>query len=191
MGEATDSSDNAHKHFDFHVLAEVLPCTTKLDALSFKPKGIILSGGPYSVYEENAPYFDPAFFELPDTPILGICYGLQAIAFRLSNSNVIAGAEREYGQATVIPERHGTHVDRLLEGLGDSLQAYMSHGDRLSQLPPDFCTIARTEHSRFAGIAHKTKSQYAVQFHPEVTHTPKGMELLRNFAVGICGGELV
>ena len=208
--EVTDPLEDAHQHFDtllildagsqythlicrrlreLHVLAEVFPCTTKSDALKFKPKGIILSGGPHSVYEENAPCFDPAFFDLSDTPILGICYGLQAIAFRLSKSNVIAGAEREYGQAVVIPERHDTHVDRLFEGLGDSFQAYMSHGDRLSQLPLNFCTIAKTEHSPFAGIAHETKPYYAVQFHPEVTHTPKGIVLLRNFAIGICGAK--
>jgi GMP synthase (glutamine-hydrolysing) A subunit len=157
--------------------------------LSFKPKGIILSGGPYSVYEDHAPHFDPTFFELPDTPILGICFGLQAIAFRLSDTNVIAGAEREYGQADVLVQRHGTNVDRLFEGLGDTMRVYMSHADRLSELPDGFLTLAKTEHSPFAGIAHATKPIYAIQFHPEVTHTPRGSELLRNFAVEICNGK--
>ncbi|PFH60163.1 hypothetical protein XA68_11377 [Ophiocordyceps unilateralis] len=171
---------------ELHVLAELLPCTTKLADLDFKPKGIILSGGPYSVYHDNAPQVDPAIFHLPDTPILGICYGLQLLAWRLARDNVVAGTEREYGQASIVAQRHGGHVDRLFQDVGDAMQVYMSHGDRLSQLPDGFCTIATTDNSPFAGIAHKERPIFGIQFHPEVTHTPRGKDLLCNFAVKIC-----
>ncbi|RDA92123.1 hypothetical protein CP533_6096 [Ophiocordyceps camponoti-saundersi (nom. inval.)] len=191
---------------ELHVLAELLPCTTKLADLDFKPKGIILSGGPYSVYQEDAPRtflpvsllvrltecfpeVDPAIFDLPDTPILGICYGLQLLAWRLSRDNVVAGTAREYGQADVVAQRHDGPVDRLFQDVGDAMQVYMSHGDRLSQLPDGFCTIATTDNSPFAGIAHKERPIFGIQFHPEVTHTPRGKDLLRNFAVNICRAE--
>ncbi|PKS08132.1 hypothetical protein jhhlp_005407 [Lomentospora prolificans] len=151
---------------ELNVLAELLPCTTKLADLDFKPKGIVLSGGPFSVYEDGAPHVDPAYFELPDTPILGVCYGLQEIAWRLSKDNVIAGTE-----AFLIRVQ------------------YMSHGDRLSQLPEGFITIATTRNSPYAAIAHKEKPIFGIQAHPEVSHTPRGIELLKNFAVNICGAR--
>lgn len=172
---------------DINVYSEMLPCTTKLKDLAWKPKGIILSGGPYSVYEEGAPHCDPEFLKL-GVPILGICYGLQELAWTLSKENVVAGTAREYGLAEVDVQRHNSHVDRLFEGLGDSLRVFMSHGDKLSQLPPNFCTIAKTRNSPFAGIAHKTEPIFAIQWHPEVEHTPRGTEILRNF-VGICGAK--
>ncbi|TPX13874.1 uncharacterized protein E0L32_005818 [Thyridium curvatum] len=175
---------------ELNVLAELLPCTTKIADLDFKPKGIILSGGPFSVYEEGAPHADPAIFEESyGVPILGICYGLQEIAWRLSPENVIAGTEREYGHADLTPDRHGGDVDRLFDGIEGSMQVYMSHGDRLSQLPQGFCTIATTRNSPFAAIAHKEKAIYGIQAHPEVSHTPRGIELLKNFAVNICGAR--
>ncbi|CAJ2506818.1 Uu.00g080040.m01.CDS01 [Anthostomella pinea] len=175
---------------ELNVYSEMLPCTTKLSDLAFKPKGIILSGGPYSVYEESAPHTDPAFFDL-GVPVLGVCYGLQEIAWRLGKENVVAGTEgqREYGLADIVAQRHNSHTDRLFEGLEDAMQVYMSHGDKLSQLPDGFCTIATTQNSPFAGIAHTEKPIYGIQFHPEVTHTPRGTALLRNFAVGICGAK--
>ncbi|KAI1862348.1 uncharacterized protein JN550_010210 [Neoarthrinium moseri] len=174
---------------ELNVYSEMLPCTTKLSELKFKPKGIILSGGPYSVYEKDAPHVDPAFFDL-DVPILGICYGLQELAWRLSKDNVIAGVEREFGHADLKADRHNSPVDRLFEGLAeDAMQVWMSHGDKLSQLPPGFCTIATTQNSPYAGIAHETKPIFGIQFHPEVTHTLRGKDLLKNFAVNICGAE--
>ena len=154
--------------------------------LKFKPKGIILSGGPYSVYEEDAPHTDPSFFDLPNIPVLGICYGLQELAWRLSPENVVAGTKREYGHADITIQCVGGRPDRLFKGLGDAMRVYMSHGDRLSQIPDGFETIATTHNSPLAGIAHRDKDIFGIQFHPEVTHTPLGKELLRNFAVNIC-----
>lgn len=168
--------------------SEMLPCTTKLSELSFKPKGIILSGGPYSVYDKDAPHADPAFFDL-GVPILGVCYGMQEIAWTLSKENVARSNEREYGQAHIQAQRHNSPVDKLFEGLEDAMQVWMSHGDKLNQLPEGFCTIATTQNSPFAGIAHKEKPVFGIQFHPEVTHTPRGKDLLRNFAVSICGAK--
>ncbi|KAL8406402.1 hypothetical protein RB596_005025 [Gaeumannomyces avenae] len=174
---------------ELNVYSEMLPCTTKLSDLTWKPKGIILSGGPYSVYDADAPHVDPAFFDL-GVPILGICYGLQEIAWRLSKDNVVAGEKKEFGYADLTPQRHGGHVDRLFEGITDgATQVWMSHGDKLSQPPTGFHTIATTSNSPFAAVAHETQPIYGVQFHPEVTHTLRGSELLRNFAVGICGAR--
>jgi GMP synthase (glutamine-hydrolysing) len=124
----------------------MLPCTQKLAELSWKPKGVILSGGPYSVYETDAPHVDPAIFEL-GVPILGICYGLQEIAWH-HGKNVVAGTEREYGHADVQAKRHNGHVDKLFKDLEDDLRVWMSHGDKLGALPASFHTIAtpRTLH---------------------------------------------
>ncbi|KAI9750868.1 MAG: U2 snRNP complex subunit [Chaenotheca gracillima] len=172
---------------ELNVFSEMLPCTQKLQDLSFKPKGIILSGGPYSVYEDGAPHVDPAAFEL-DVPILGICYGMQEIAWH-HGKNVLAGEKREYGHATLKVERHAgkeAHVDRLFEDLAGNMEVWMSHGDKLSHLPPSFHTIATTSNAPFAGIAHDSRHLYGIQFHPEVTHTPLGVKLLDNFAVKIC-----
>ncbi|KAI9809176.1 MAG: GMP synthase (glutamine-hydrolyzing) [Sarcosagium campestre] len=172
---------------ELNVYSEMLPCTQKLAELSWKPKGVILSGGPYSVYEADAPHVDPEVFNLK-VPILGICYGLQEIAWH-HGKNVLAGEKREYGHATLKVERHQDkqlHVDRLFQGLEDDMEVWMSHGDKLSSLPPSFHTIATTSNAPFAGIAHDTEHLYGIQFHPEVTHTPKGTKVLENFAVGVC-----
>lgn len=174
---------------ELNVYCEMLPCTQKLAELEWTPKGVILSGGPYSVYWDDAPHVDPAVFEL-GVPILGICYGLQEIAWHFGK-NVLAGEKREYGHAYLKVDRHGDgeaggHVDKLFAGLEDDMEVWMSHGDKLSHLPDDFITVATTSNAPFAGMAHKTKKLYGIQFHPEVTHTPKGTVLLKNFAVDIC-----
>jgi GMP synthase (glutamine-hydrolysing) len=174
---------------EINVYCEMLPCTQKLSELGWTPKGVILSGGPYSVYWDDAPHVDPAVFEL-DVPILGICYGLQEIAWHFGK-NVLAGEKREYGHAYLKVERHGDgeaggHVDKLFQGLEDDAEVWMSHGDKLSHLPEEFVTVATTPNAPFAGMAHKTKKYYGIQFHPEVTHTPKGKVLLKNFALDIC-----
>ncbi|PGH03343.1 GMP synthase [glutamine-hydrolyzing] [Polytolypa hystricis UAMH7299] len=173
---------------ELNVYSEMLPCTQKLADLPWKPKGIILSGGPYSVYEEGAPHIDPAFFEL-GVPILGICYGLQELAYHLAKDNVGAGTAREYGHADLNARKLDDQgdVDRLFAGLEENMKVWMSHGDKLVKLPEGFHTIATTSNSEYAGIAHKTKPIYGIQFHPEVTHTPDGIKLLKNFAVDICG----
>lgn len=172
---------------EINVYSEMLPCTQKIAELSWKPKGIILSGGPYSVYAPDAPHVDPAVFDL-DVPILGICYGLQEIAWT-HGQNVSAGEKREYGRAQLQLEPHTSmspHVDELFKGLGQDFEVWMSHGDKLSKLPEQFVTIAKTANAPFAGIAHTEKQYYGIQFHPEVTHTPKGTILIKNFAVNIC-----
>ncbi|RMJ17402.1 GMP synthase [glutamine-hydrolyzing] [Fusarium kuroshium] len=186
------------------VFAELLPCTTKVAELSWKPKGIIFSGGPSSVFEEGSPRMfslpkvllhvlicvdvDPGAFEL-DVPILGICYGCQEIAWRIDSKNVVRGEAREYGHAEVTITKVNSHADRLFAGLGDGISVFMSHFDKLISLPKDFTVIAATKNSEFAGIAHKEKPIFGVQFHPELEHTPRGTELLSNFSVNICGAK--
>ena len=206
--EAGETPDDPHKNFDtilvldfgsqyshlitrrlreLNVYSEMLPCTQRISALSWTPKGIILSGGPYSVYEKDAPHVDAAIFEL-DVPLLGICYGLQEMAWNFDNKNVLAGEKKEYGHAKLDIKRHRgkESLDRLLGGLGDEMEVWMSHGDKLANLPDCFSTIATTSNAPFAGIAHLSKPYYGIQFHPEVTHTSRGTDLLRNFAVTIC-----
>ena len=176
---------------ELNVYCEMLPCTQKISELDFSPKGVILSGGPYSVYEDGAPHVDPAVFEL-GVPILGICYGLQEIAFRCDNKNVVAGEKREFGHAILNITKHSgkrEHVDRLFKGLEDDMEVWMSHGDKLGKLPEGFVVVAQTENAPFAGIANEDKELYGIQFHPEVTHTKRGTELLKNFAVDICKAE--
>ena len=165
---------------EFNVYAEMLPCTQKIAELPFKPVGVILSGGPYSVYEEGAPHVDPAVFDL-NVPVLGICYGMQELAW-INGKGVSRGTKREYGPAFV-------HVVdeacALFKGVNNS-QVWMSHNDKLTALPTGFKTVATTDNSPYAGIAHEEKPIYALQFHPEVTHSLQGKILLRNFALDIC-----
>ncbi|KAK5377474.1 GMP synthase (glutamine-hydrolyzing) [Exophiala xenobiotica] len=175
---------------ELNVYSEMLPCTQKIADLHFRPKGIILSGGPYSVYEAGAPHVDPAAFDL-GVPILGICYGLQELAWH-HGKNVLAGDKREYGHAYLKIERHSgkqAHIDRLFEGIEDDIEVWMSHGDKLSKLPDGFHPIATTANSPFAGIASTDKPYFGIQFHPEVTHTPQGTEILSNFAVKVCNAR--
>lgn len=176
---------------ELNIYSEMLPCTQKISELSFKPKGIILSGGPYSVYWDDAPHVDPAVFDM-GVPILGICYGLQEIAWHSDQKNVVAGEKREYGHAILNVHKHSgktAHVDALFAGLEDDMDVWMSHGDKLSQRPAGFVTVAASENAPFAGIAHEEKEWFGIQFHPEVTHTKKGTPLIKNFAANICGAK--
>ncbi|EME40868.1 hypothetical protein DOTSEDRAFT_74430 [Dothistroma septosporum NZE10] len=170
---------------DMNIYSEMLPCTQKVNELAWKPKGIILSGGPYSVYADDAPHVDADIFTL-NVPILGICYGLQEIAWHFGKS-VAAGEKREYGKTQLKIKRYSKGgVDHLFDGLEEGMEVFMSHGDKLSKLPEDWVTIAHTSSAPFAGIAHASKPYYGIQFHPEVTHTPKGTQVIKNFAVEIC-----
>lgn len=154
------------------------------DIKAFNPKGIILSGGPNSVYEEGSPRAPQIIFEL-GVPVLGICYGFQTMAAQLGGS-VMAGTVKEFGHAQidVIVD------DKLLNGLKDNnakIQVWMSHGDKVASLPDGFITTSSTPSCAFASASDESRQLYGVQFHPEVTHTAKGMEVIANFVHGICG----
>jgi GMP synthase (glutamine-hydrolysing) len=150
--------------------------------------GIILSGSPYSVYAADAPHVDPAVFEA-GVPVMGICYGLQEIALS-HGGKVEAHSHREYGSANITVVKTGNpNMDALFEGIEygpEGLQVWMSHGDQLTQCPPGFKAVAHTPTSPFTAIAHESKPVYGVQFHPEVTHSPKGKEVIGAFIKNIC-----
>ena len=168
---------------EFNVFSVVLPCTTPLDeVLALTPKGIILSGGPSSVYDATAPKADPKVLET-GLPVLGICYGLQFITHHLGG-RVVPAAAREYGHADV----DVTEESALFYGLPATLNVWMSHGDHAESLAPGFQVTARTANA-VAAIENQERRMWAVQFHPEVAHTPQGTELLRNFVVDICGAK--
>ncbi|KAG8905186.1 GMP synthase (glutamine-hydrolyzing) [Tulasnella sp. 403] len=149
--------------------------------------GIILSGSPYSVYDQDAPHVDPDVFDL-GVPILGICYGLQEIAWNLGGS-VAKCDHREYGFAEVqvldAPASNSL-ANKLFQGFEGHFQVWMSHGDQLSAIPPEFHIIGKTQTAPFAGIAHDSKPIFGIQFHPEVTHTPRGKEVISRFVIDIC-----
>jgi GMP synthase (glutamine-hydrolysing) len=166
---------------EFNVFSVVLPCTAPLaEVMALGPKGIILSGGPSSVYDANAPKADPAVLEC-GVPILGICYGLQFITHHLGGK-VVPGAAHEYGHAEVTVTEPG----EMFHGLPAALEVWMSHGDHAESLAPGFIVTAKTSNA-VAAIANDARRIWAVQFHPEVAHTKHGMALLKNFAVTICG----
>ncbi|CAB4473134.1 GMP synthase (glutamine-hydrolyzing) [Rhizophagus irregularis] len=171
---------------EFGVYCEMLPCTQKIKGLQFEPRGVILSGSPYSVYDKDAPRVDPEIFNL-GIPILGICYGLQEIAWNHGGS-VAPCNNREYGHALMKVDKHQGHpfVDRLFDGIEDSIQVWMSHGDQLDKAPEGFKVIGHTLTAPFSAIAHEEKHLFGIQFHPEVTHTPLGKEILKNFVINIC-----
>lgn len=151
-----------------------------------KPEGIILSGGPNSVYEPGAPALPRAVLAA-GVPVLGICYGLQLLAHELGGG-VSASSEREYGAATIRVTGSEAAVDnRLFAGLPPVLNVWMSHGDRVERLPEGFLAIAHSDNSPLAAIADEKRCIYGIQFHPEVVHTPKGREILSNFVKRICG----
>ncbi len=164
-----------------NVFSVVLPCTAPIDEIkSYAPAGIILSGGPSSVYDQDAPAADPRVFSL-GLPVLGICYGLQLMTHALGGK-VRPAAKREYGHATV----EILDGSRLFQGLPKLLSVWMSHGDEAMELPQGFRLIGKTPHA-VAAIENPEKKMFAVQFHPEVHHTKLGTEILKNFALEICG----
>jgi GMP synthase (glutamine-hydrolysing) len=165
-----------------NVYSELLPFDTPWeDIAKLNPKGIIMSGGPSSVYEKGAPLAPSYIFE-NRLPILGICYGMQAITHQLGGK-VTLSTKREYGHSVLhISDRESP----LFAGMEESLTAWMSHGDSIEQIPPGFKALAYTENTPYAAIGNE-KGIYGIQFHPEVVHTPKGKEILKNFAYNICG----
>jgi GMP synthase (glutamine-hydrolysing) len=153
---------------------------TANEIAELNPNGIILSGGPASVYDERAPQIDPAIFSL-GIPVLGICYGMQLMARHLGGE-VEFSARREYGAGML----QVTNSSQLFDGIGPQLDIWSSHGDKVTALPNGFRTAARTENSSFAAIEDLARKLYGLQFHPEVAHTPRGKEILQNFLFHIC-----
>ena len=166
------------------VFSVVLPFNASLEEIrSYSPVGIILSGGPSSVYDKDAPLADKSLFDL-GIPVLGICYGLQFMVYALGGK-VRSAAKREYGHAKVEIQEPGS---QLFRGLPHLLAVWMSHGDEAEELPPGFRLTAKTANA-VAAIENPERKMWAVQFHPEVHHTPLGADILRNFALGICGAK--
>ena len=167
-----------------NVFSVVLPCTAPLaEITAYKPIGVILSGGPSSVYDADAPAADPALLNI-DAPMLGICYGLHFIVHHMGGK-VRTAPKREYGHADVTIEDTQT---KLFAGLPPSMHVWMSHGDEALELPAGFHRTAVTSNA-LAGIANDERRIWAVQFHPEVHHTPLGPQLLKNFVFAICGAR--
>jgi GMP synthase (glutamine-hydrolysing) len=164
------------------VYSQILPFHARTKAIeALRPQGLILSGGPSSVYGKKAPHPDPAIFEL-GIPILGICYGVQLMAHFLGGK-VEHSERREYGAGQL-------HVTApscpLFHGLGDSMDIWNSHGDKLTRLPKGFKAVGASDNSPYAAIENARRKFYGLQFHPEVAHTPRGREILENFLYAIC-----
>ncbi|MBA2883241.1 GMP synthase (glutamine-hydrolyzing) [Desulfosalsimonas propionicica] len=145
------------------------------------PEGIILSGGPASIYEKNSPKVSEAIFDL-GIPVLGICYGMQFMVHALGG-NVSKAHKREYGFARLRIQ----NPDPLMEGIEESARCWMSHGDAITELPEGFVTTAVTENTAMAAVADYKRQFYGLQFHPEVEHTPGGKQMLKNFLFSVCG----
>ena len=170
------------------VFSAVLPCTTSIEEIrKLEPAGIILSGGPSSVYDPEAPKCDPQVLAL-SIPVLGICYGMQWIT-RTLGGTVEKAERREYGRAQLrIDDSKANGASDLFTGVAASLRVWNSHGDHVRTLPEGFRTIGRTENA-IAAVENSATKIYAVEFHPEVKHTEQGTELLRNFLFRVCKAE--
>ena len=167
---------------DQNVYCQILRHDITADRLAeLSPKGIILSGGPSSVYEDGSPQCDPELFRM-GIPVLGICYGMQLACMALGGK-VDNTPSREYGPATCRISKH----DSLLNGLPEEIDVWMSHGDQISSISDQFEPLAKTSTCPFAAIRHRELPVFGIQFHPEVTHTPMGGKLLENFVVNVCG----
>ena len=166
---------------ELQVYSEVVPFNISIAGIKkLKPNGIILSGGPASVYDKGAPQIDKGIFSLR-IPVLGICYGLMQMAHHLGGEVVFTG-RREYGPGML----QITNGSQLFDGLGNQLDVWNSHGDEVTALPKGFLAAGRTESSNFAAVEDRQRKLYGLQFHPEVAHTPRGKEILQNFVYHIC-----
>ena len=169
---------------ELNVYSELLPYDTPWPEIAArKPVAVILSGGPSSVYEDGSPHPDPAIWT-GGVPVLGICYGLHLMAQGLGGE-VVSFERKEFGPATVSVATD----DRLFTGLEPEQSVWMSHGDSIKRLPDGFGSTARTDSTPYAAVADSSRRMYGIQFHPEVVHTPKGREIVRNFVVGIAGAR--
>ena len=151
------------------------------EVTALAPKGIVLSGGPASVYDKNSPQIDPRIFSL-GIPVLGICYGMQLMAHHLGGQ-VEFSERREYGAGML----HVANGSPLFDGIGEQLDIWCSHGDKVTVVPAGFRAAAHTENAPFAAMEDPARKLYALQFHPEVAHTPRGKEIIQNFVFRICG----
>ena len=156
--------------------------TPAVEIAALAPRGIILSGGPSSVYAKNAPLADRNIFAL-GVPVLGICYGVQLFA-QFLGGKVEKGRKREYGKGVLTVKDASC---ALFRNLPERLQVWNSHGDKLTKLPRDFKSVAVTENSEYAAIENRARKFFGLQFHPEVAHTPRGREIIANFVHGVCG----
>ena len=171
----------ARKVRECQVYCEIHPCTWSLENIrQFAPKGIILSGGPASVLEREAPLLDRRVLEL-GVPVLGICYGMQILTHLLMG-RVDPAPEREFGRAELMVKE----FSHLFDGVRNKSTVWMSHGDRISRLPEGFRSTAFTDNSPIAAIEHPIHKLYGLQFHPEVVHTQEGLRILQNFIYKIC-----
>jgi GMP synthase (glutamine-hydrolysing) len=169
---------------ELNVYCELHPFNMPADEIrAFDPKGIVLSGGPSSVLQNEAPMLDATFFD-HEIPTLGICYGMQ-LTTQVLGGEVEHTGKREYGHAKLEILENSD----LFKGfdIGETIPVWMSHGDRIGKMPKGFGSIAASGNSPVAAMANKARHLYCVQFHPEVSHTPRGMEILKNFIFGICG----
>jgi len=156
--------------------------TPAVEIAALAPRGVILSGGPSSVYAKNAPLSDRNIFAL-GVPVLGICYGVQLFA-QFLGGKVEKGRKREYGKGVLTVKDASC---ALFRNLPERLQVWNSHGDKLTKLPRDFKSVAVTENSEYAAIENRARKFFGLQFHPEVVHTPRGREIIANFVHGVCG----
>jgi GMP synthase (glutamine-hydrolysing) len=168
---------------EFSVYAELVPFDITLEELKkHNPKGIIFSGGPSSVYNSDAPIPEDRIFDMK-LPLLGICYGHQLIVNKYGGK--VKRANKEYGSSLLTIDDD----ENLLNGVGESVRAWMSHGDEAEEIPPGFKVIGHTESAKSAAIASTENSIYGIQFHPEVVHTEQGIEILKNFVLKVCGAK--
>jgi GMP synthase (glutamine-hydrolysing) len=183
------------------VYSELRSCLVKADEVrAFEPTGIILSGGPHSVYDKEGPHLDAAIWALikeNNLPVLGICYGLQEICHSLGGK-VEPGTKREFGHAEITVRedvslagassaKRAKGRSLLFKDIGDQVPTWMSHGDKVTKLPEGFTSVAFTSNTEYAAVENRDRRIYGVQFHPEVTHTPCGGQLIKNFCLEICG----
>jgi GMP synthase (glutamine-hydrolysing) len=166
---------------ELHVYSQIGPPDTTIEEIKkLNPKGIILSGGPSSIYEKESPRTDPALFDL-GIPVLGICYGMQFMVDVLGGT-VKKAAKREYGYALL----QAKSEKGIFSGVDKTTPCWMSHGDSIKALPKDFKITASTKNTKIAAMANHRKNHFGLQFHPEVHHTPQGRRMLKNFILDVC-----